>query len=379
MQDSDPNSETGLSDGKMNRLDPVRSHFAKLAKHSPQQLLEKIGPLRAIGFAVAALLVILAIWWSFGRGTLVSTVVAKRGDAAQVVYATGTVEPVNWAKIATLQRKRIIEICACEGQPVKKGEVLARLDDGEERAILRELEARLVRLRADAVRMKQLVDRSITSQTTYDEKLTQVREYEARVAAQMDRIEDLALKSPMDGVVLRRDGEVGEIAGTGANEALLWVGQPRPLRIVAEVNEEDVGKIQSGQKVLLRHEGHSDGPLNAKVERLTPKGDPASKTFRVYLLLPDDTPLMIGMSVEANVIVREAKDAVLVPAEAIADGMVQLSVDDRIVRRRVAVGIRGSRLVEIRDGVAAGDMVLSPFRKDLSDGAGIRPDHTDKP
>jgi RND family efflux transporter MFP subunit len=327
----------------------------------------------------AALLVLLVAWWSFGRGTLVSAVAAKRGDAAQVVYATGTVEPVNWAKIATLQRKRILEICTCEGRPVRKGEVLVRLDDGEERAVLRELEARLARLRADAARMKRLVDRNITSQATYDEKLTQVREYEARVAAQMDRIEDLALKSPMDGIVLRRDGEVGEIAGTGANEALLWVGRPKPLRIVAEVNEEDVRRVQPGQRVLLRHEGHTDGPLDGKVERLTPKGDPESKTFRAYILLPEDTPLMIGMSVEANVIVREVKDAVLVPAEAIVDGVVQLSIDNRIVRRPVTVGIRGNQLVEIRSGVVAGNTVLSPFRKDLRHGASIRLDQAGKP
>jgi RND family efflux transporter MFP subunit len=379
MQDSGPKSEIDAPVPRKRFLESFHGQVTALAKSDLPRFLQQVGMWRATTLVIAALLAILLVWWLFGRGTLVSTILAKRGNAAQVVYATGTVEPVNWAKIATLQRKRIIEICTCEGQSVKKGEVLARLDDGEERAVLRELEARLARLKADAARMQQLVARSITSQTTYDEKRTQVREYEARVAAQMDRIADLALKSPMDGVVLRRDGEVGEIAGTGANEALLWVGQPKPLRVVAEVNEEDVGKIEPGQKVLLRHEGHTTGPLNAKVERLTPKGDPESKTFRVYLLLPDDTPLMIGMSVEANVIVREAKDAVLVPAEAIVDGTIQLSVDDQVVRRRVAVGIRGSRLVEIRDGVDAGDTVLSPFRKELPDGADIRRDQVDTP
>lgn len=372
MQHPEPRSQNRLLNQVGNRLSLVRAHLEDHGKDRLPLLLQRIGFWRALGLSAMLLLAIAITWWFFARGTLVSVAAAKRGDAAQVIYATGIVEPVNWAKIATLQRKRIVEICKCEGQPVKKGAVLARLDDGEERALLRELEARLARVRADAIRMKRLVDRNITSQTAYDEKLTQVREYEARVAAQMDRIADLALKSPMDGVVLRRDGEVGEIAGTGPNEALLWVGQPKPLRVVAEVNEDDVSEVKPGQNVLLRHEGHAGQPLKAQVERLTPKGDPETKTFRVYLRLPNDTPLMIGMSVEANVVIREAKDAVLVPAEAISDGTVQVAKNGRIVSRRVDIGIRGTRLVEIRDGVAAGDIVLSPFRSGLSEGSGVR-------
>ena len=58
-------------------------------------------------------------------------------------------------------------------------------------------------------------------------------------------------------------------------------------------------------------------PLPATVDRITPKGDPESKTFRVHLNLPDDTPLKVGMSVEANIIIREKKGVMLAPAEAL--------------------------------------------------------------
>ncbi len=327
---------------------------------------------RALAILLLLLVLVAAASVSFWRGTSVSVVAAMHGDAAQVVYATGIVEPVHWAKIVALQRKRVVELCSCEGELVRKGEVLARLDDVEEQAVLTEIEARLDRLKADAARLARLLESNVSSRTAYEEKLTQVREYEARLVAQQDRIDDLALKSPMDGIVLRRDGEVGEIAGTAANEALLWVGQARPLRVVAEVNEEDITKVKPGQRVLLRHEGHVGEPLEATVQRLTPKGDPETKTFRVYLLLPNDTPLMIGMSVEANIIVHEAKDVVLVPAEAIDDDRVQVVEKGRLASRRVDVGIRGSGRVEVRNGVAAGDSVLSPFREDLDDGARIR-------
>lgn len=327
---------------------------------------------RALGIGFALLLGLGIAAFAFLQAPVVSAVAVIRGDAAEVVYATGVIEPMHWAKITALKRKRVVELCRCEGEPVKKGDVLARLDDAEEQAVLTEIEARLDRLRADAGRLAKLVKNNVSSRIAYEEALTQVREHEARLAAQQERIEDLALKSPMDGIVLRRDGEVGEIAGTALNEALLWVGQARPLRVVAEVNEDDIVKVRPRQRVLLRHEGHVGEPLEAVVERLTPKGDPETKTFRAYLRLPNDTPLMIGMSIEANIIVREAANVLLVPAEAVVDGKVQLAESDRVVVKIVDVGIRGSGMAEIESGVAADDVLLSPFRDDLDHGDSIR-------
>ena len=176
----------------------------------------------------------------------------------------------------------------------------------------------------------------------------------------------------MDGVVLRRDGEVGEIAGTGANDVLLWVGQPSPLRVVAEVNEDDIARVKLGQRALLRHEGHSGAPLGATVESVTPKGDPQTKTFRVYLALPGDTPLKIGMSVEANIVVAEVKNVLLIPTEAVSDKLVQVVVNGRLVRRPVETGIRGTRMTEIRSGLANSDRVAAPFRADVADGRAVR-------
>lgn len=317
-------------------------------------------------------LALLLAWWLWGRGQTVKVSLAQRGDAAEVVYATGIVEPVQWAKVSSLQRKRIVWICDCERQAVRRGDVLVRLDDSEERALLSELEARLARYREDVERMRTLVERNVTSRTAYDDKLTQVREQEARVAAQKERIDDLVLRAPMDGVVLRRDGEVGEIAGTAANDVLLWVGQSSPLRVVAEINEDDIIRVEPGQRVLLRHEGHRGAPLSAFLESVTPKGDPQTKTFRAYLSLPPETPLKIGMSVEANVIVREAKGVLLVPAEAVGQGEVVVVVDGRLQRRPVEVGLRGTRLVEIRKGVAEGEQVVAPFNANLKAGARAR-------
>ena len=324
------------------------------------------------GGIVAAAIAGAAAWWLAASLPQVVAVKPTRGDAVEVVYATGVVEPQQWAKVSSLLRKRIVEHCNCEGKAVKRGDVLARLDDGPERALLAEFEARRERIQEEAQRHESLLERNVTTRVTWEEKLTQLREQDARIAAQKDRIGELVLRAPMDGVVLRRDGEVGEIAGINATDILFWIGQPKPLRVVAEVNEEDIIKVQLGQRVLLRHDGHAGAPLSATLAEMTPKGDPATKTFRVYFALPDETPLRIGMSVEANIIIREVNGALLVPLEAVRDNHVLEVRDGRAYRKPIRTGIRGARVVEIHAGLAADQAIVSPFDPNLKDGARIR-------
>jgi membrane fusion protein (multidrug efflux system) len=325
---------------------------------------------RRLAFAALALLSLaFAGWWAL-RPAEVAAVLVSRGDAAEVVYATGAVEPVRWAKVVPLQRERIVDMCeVCEGQRVVTGQVLARQDDAEQRAVLAELEARSRQLERDRLRQAELLSRGAGTQTAFDLAATQLEEVKARIAAQRERIGALVLRAPMDGIVLRRDGRIGEIAGQ--TDVLFWIGPPKPLRVVADVNEEDIARVETGQVALLRNEGFPAGSLRGVIGLITPKGDPVTKTFRVYIDLPDDTPLRIGMSVEANIVVREAKGVVLAPPEALASGTVQVVQNGRIALRKVAIGIRGSRLVQIVSGLEAGDRIVSPARADLRDGARV--------
>jgi RND family efflux transporter MFP subunit len=291
---------------------------------------------------------------------------------SEAIYGTGTVEPQRWAKVVPLQRRRLIELCSCEGQNVRAGQVLGRQDDAEERSALKELEVTNQQAQRDLDRAEKDRGKSDAAQTEYEQRWTQLEESKTRIAAQKVRIDALVLRAPLDGMVLRRDGEVGEIAGP--TDVLFWVGPPTPMQVVAEVNEEEINRIAVGQKALLRSEAFPGQALRASVSQITPKGDPTRKTFRVYLLLPPDTPLRIGMSVEANIIFREKQAALVVPAEAVAANAVQVVANDRIERVPVTVGIRGSRNVEIVGDVSRGMAVLSPARIDLADGTKVRID-----
>ena len=107
-------------------------------------------------------------------------------------------------------------------------------------------------------------------------------------------------------------------------------------------------RVEPGQKVLLRADAFPDRVLEGRLTSITPKGDPVQKTYRVRIELPDDAPLLIGMTVEANVVVREVADAVLVPTGAVRGGSVFVLSGDRAERREVQLGVQGPQLAEVR-------------------------------
>jgi RND family efflux transporter MFP subunit len=304
------------------------------------------------------------------RPPTVTTSVATLAPVSEAIYGTGTVEPERWAKVVPVQRRRIVDLCRCEGQAVRAGQILGRQDDAEERNALKQLEISSDQLERDMNRALKDRDKNDATKTEYEQRSTQFEESKSRISAQKVRLDALVLRAPMDGMVLRRDGEVGEIAGP--TDVLFWVGPPTPMRVVAEINEEEITKIAVGQKALLRSEAFSAQALRATVSQITPKGDPTRKTFRVYLLLPPDTPLRIGMTVEVNIVHREKTAAVVVPAEAVSGNAVQVVNAGKLQRVPVTVGIRGNRNVEIVRGVSNDTAVLSPARTDLADGTRVR-------
>lgn len=320
---------------------------------------------------VAAILAAGGAYWSFTRPVPVATVTPRRGDAAEVVYATGTVEPRNWAKVTALVRERILERCDCEGQHVEKGHVLARLDSAQAEAALAELKARQKLATAEHDRLSVLVERNVMSQQALDRARSEMGQASALIAGQTARLENYLLRAPMRGTVLRRDGEVGEIAEPGT--VLFWIGEARPLRIVAEVNEEDIPQVRPGQRALIRADAFPGRTLEGTVDGITPKGDPVAKTYRVYLALPDETPLLIGMTVELNIVSRVVRDALLVPAGAVQGNAVFVVEGETGHRRELSIGIRGTGDVEVLSGLPEQARVVAPFPDKLRDGARVRP------
>ncbi|WP_164836873.1 efflux RND transporter periplasmic adaptor subunit [Sinorhizobium meliloti] len=322
----------------------------------------------AAGIAIAAAVGAVAFWYAT-RAVPVSIVTPKRGDAAEIVYASGVVEPRVWAKVTSTVRERIVEQCNCEGERVEKGAVLARLDDTEARAILSELQARLSLAQEEYRRKLALAERNTISEQTVDRARTDVAQLEALIAGQEARLAAYVLRAPSDGRVLRQDGEIGEVAEPGT--VLFWVGEPRPLIVEAEVNEEDIPRIEVGQNAYLRSDAFPERALEAVVDSITPKGDPVTKTYRVRLRLPEDTPLRIGMSTDVNVVVRLSRNALVIPAAAVSGTRVAVVEGGTAKLREIETGIRGTDGVEVLSGLEETARIISPLSPEFADGTRV--------
>src|SRR6187402_1373067 len=218
-------------------------------------------------FLLIAAVVAAGLWWRYGRLPQAAAVAASRGTAVEIVYATGGVEPVRWAKVASVIRDRIIDICYCEGRFVAKGDLLVRLDDREVQAGLKELRAREEFLKREMTRVSELITRGSATTQAHERAGMDLQTVQGLISVQTEKISDYTIVAPMDGIVLRRDGEIGEIAEAG--QILFRIGVPNPLQVVAEVNEEDIPRVALGQIVLFRTDAFPDRRLEGKVNEIT--------------------------------------------------------------------------------------------------------------
>ena len=167
-----------------------------------------MGRLKLLAWSLVGMAVVVAAgwWWLVGSVPMVSAVTPVRGTAVEIVYATGAVEPIRWAKVASLIRNRIIEICDCEGKSVARGDRLGRLDDKDVRAQLQELRAREEFATRELSRQTDLIGRGSTTTQAYERASMDLRAIQGLISVQTEKLADYMISAPIDGVVLRRDG-----------------------------------------------------------------------------------------------------------------------------------------------------------------------------
>ena len=322
-----------------------------------------------------ALLVLLGLgaaagYWFFAPPT-VAVVHPYRGMAVQAVYATGTVEPSVMVPIAPRNTGRLAELLAEEGAVVVKGQVLARLEDDDLRRAVDVLEAEERYARAAFDRQGILVERQVATRSAYDRARADWDKARAAAARAAAEAGFLQLVAPADGTIIRRDGEIGQLIG--ATQTVFWLRCCAPLRISSEVDEEDIGQVRPGQPVLIRADAFPGQIFHGEVQAVTPKGDPVARSYRVRISLPADTPLMIGMTTETNIVLRQNEQALLLPAGAVRQDTVWLVEDGRLSPRRVTLGAKGATEVEITDGLGEGDWIVAQPPASLQAGQEVRP------
>lgn len=310
---------------------------------------------------LAAVAVLLGLRW-FLAMPVVETAAVTRGQAVDAVYATGTVEATIMLPIASRRTARLVSLNVDEGARVTKGALLAQFDDRDMQAALAQLVARHEQAQREYGRLNRIRSSAAFSQAAMDAAETELRASEAALEGARSDLRDLKLTAPEDGTVIRRDGEVGQMIP--ANQPVFWFTCCAPLRISAEVDEEDIARVKPGQKVLIRADAFPGQIFDGVVKAITPMGDATARSYRVRVGLDGQTPLMIGMTAETNIILSTAEDARLVPRSALqVDRVWVLDAHGQLQPREVKTGARGAEKVQILAGLGDDDRVVKNPRE----------------
>jgi HlyD family secretion protein len=337
-------------------------------------------------------------------------------DFVETVLATGSLVAREEILVGPeVEGLRIVEVLADEGQRVKKGEVLARLvadtldaqlaqnDAGlarttaaiaQARSAIVQAEARLIENRNAYERAKPLRQAGHMTEAAYDQREQAARTAEAQLTAARDGLKlaeaekaqveaqrrELTWRrgrsevtAPADGIVSRRMARVGGYAA-GAAEPMFRIVANGEVELDAEITETRMAAVRIGQTARVDVAGL--GIVEGKVRLVSPEVDKATRLGRVRIYLGDNPGLRVG-AFARGVVETASGRGLAVPASAVLYGpdgaTVQLVRSNRVETRTVRLGLAAGALVEVREGLDEGDLVVARSGTFLREGDAVRP------
>jgi RND family efflux transporter MFP subunit len=320
-------------------------------------------------------------------------------QAQSVLTASGYVVARRKAAVASKGTGRLVYLGVEEGDEVKKGQVIARLEDDDVMAALRRARADLAVAQAELKdareslnRQKMLLAKNLVAQAEYDEAEARYK----RVMASIDSarfavreaevaVEYTNIVAPFDGTVLRKNADVGEImapfAGAASSRAaVVTIADMSSLEVDADVAEANITRVKNGQPCEIRLDAYPDQAYQGEVSKIVPTADRAKATVMVKIRFESyDRRVLPEMSAKVTFLARELADerganepVLTVPSTAVATrngrGVVYRVEEDHAVEVPVMTGRTMGTLTEITQGVKEGERIISKADDRIRDG-----------
>jgi membrane fusion protein, multidrug efflux system len=304
------------------------------------------------------------------RTAKVATSVAER-----TLTAVGTLQPVARVSVAAQEEGVVHKVLVREGDTVRKGQLLVQLDDRQLSAQLAEAEASTEEAQARWRRTQALRVNGLLSAAEEDTSRAAARIAEARSEVLKTRLGFTRIASPVDGVVVARHVEVGDLASP--RSPLLELASGHGLLLRVPVSELEVVHIAPGDLAHVTVDALPELALAAHVTRIFPSADPTSRQVTVELKVDDVPPAVrIGFLARAHLVLERRPDSVVIPEDAVQRGseiptFVWIADGDHASMRAVSPGWRLDDGVVISSGLAAGDELIVEGRSGLREGTPI--------
>lgn len=309
--------------------------------------------------------------------------------------STGTVEAIRSASVAAQVGGVITRVSFREGDHVRQGQVLFRLDSRPFRAALDQAVAALERdrsraetARAEAARSRTLYDQNVLSQSEWDQKRTDaeamtatVRGDSAAVLTAKLNLEFASIRAPISGKSGRLLVHEGDLVRGGSNDALVTIIQPQPIWVRFTVPDRDVPTVlrykDARPRVIVTPSGGGSAPSEGKLVFVDSGVDPATGTLLLKGEFPNaDGRLVPGQFVDVRLVLFVEPRALVVPAVAVSNGqegsyVYLVNPDSTVAPRPVAVERTQDDVAVLASGVKPGDRVVTDGQIRLSPGAKV--------
>jgi HlyD family secretion protein len=287
----------------------------------------------------AALIVLFIAWGminSDGDAEPYRTAEVDRGSITRVVSATGTLQPLVSANVGSTVSGPVIEVLADFNSQVRAGQVLARLDPTpfqqrivQAQAQLAQSQAQLAVAESDYQRYRLLQQRGFASEqlmaqqrAARDTARAAVAQASAQVATARTDLERSVIRSPIDGVVVDRQVNVGQPVASSLQAATLFVIAQDLSRLQANitVDEADIGEVNEGQAVRFTVDAFPDREFEGRVSQVRQQGVAESGVVSYTVVVEADNPgrqLLPGMTANAEIVLEQRDDVLRVPNTAL--------------------------------------------------------------
>lgn len=310
------------------------------------------------------------------RVTPVETVAAEVGSIARAVMVSGVVEPIRTVGVNSQLGGALLSVQVEEGDLVRPGTVLARLDDRELRSQLAAAEANFQVAEASYQRAEQLRDRKVITLPEYERERTAYAAAKAQLDQLRTRIGYATVVAPTRGVVTEKRVEAGDVVSPQTR--LFALADIDTLVVRVGVSELDVVELRVGSPAVVSLDAVPGRTFDARIRRIFPAADPGTRLVPVEVALVDPGAQVLrpGFLARVNFALNARENVLLVPASALVGGAGSQSVfvveSGRATRRSVSAGLTSAGRVEIVSGLEPGEVIVTAGNSMLRDGAQVR-------
>ena len=306
--------------------------------------------------------------------TTVEATVVEPGQVVERIRTTGTVRADESVELTAESGGKITDIRFEEGSRVQKGALLVQINDAELRAEKKRLEHQFQLASDRAERQKRLLAEGGVSQEAYDATVNDVEVLKADLALVEAQIEKKKVRAPFSGVVGLR--QVSEGAYVSPQTAITTLQRLDPIKIDFSVSEKYASRVTPGQSISFTVRS-IDQPLDGRVYASNPQVNPETRTLQLRARAPNpDRALRSGMFADVTVTLGTIEDAIVVPSFAVVptlDGQRVFVVENGMAQpRNVSLGIRTDSTVQVTDGLALQDTVITSGIQGLRAGLPVR-------